>query len=279
MSRKKSVPSYRRHASGQARVTINGRDYLLGPHGSPESRAKYAQKLAEWSASDARSVSGVARDLTVAELLIAYLEHAKKYYGTGPTSDYKRIKPAVRTWRDLYAEPEVNQFGPEQYKAVRQKFIDKGHAGTYVNSQMKLIRRCIKWGVSEGLVQVSVHETLGCIPPLKRGRSEAKETKAVRPVADHVIEQTLGVLPKVVADMVRIQLLVGCRAGEVCRLTPGMIDRGEEVWQAELSEHKTAYREKSRTICFGPKAQEILRPYLLRAEDDCLFRPCDSEVE
>jgi hypothetical protein len=37
MPRQKSVPSYRRHSSGNARVTINGRDYMLGPYGSPES--------------------------------------------------------------------------------------------------------------------------------------------------------------------------------------------------------------------------------------------------
>ena len=35
------VPSYRRHASGQARVTIAGKDYLLGPWKSKESKEKY----------------------------------------------------------------------------------------------------------------------------------------------------------------------------------------------------------------------------------------------
>jgi len=28
------LPSYRKHSSGRARVSINGRDYLLGPYGS-----------------------------------------------------------------------------------------------------------------------------------------------------------------------------------------------------------------------------------------------------
>jgi len=73
---------------------------------------------------------------------------------------------------------------------------------------MKLIRRCIKWGVSEGMIPVAIHETLRCIPSLKRGRSEAKETKPIRPVPDHVVEATLQRLPKVVADMVRVQKLL-----------------------------------------------------------------------
>ena len=42
MSRPKSlIPVYRRHSSGQARVTINGRDYLLGPHGTKASKIEY----------------------------------------------------------------------------------------------------------------------------------------------------------------------------------------------------------------------------------------------
>jgi hypothetical protein len=35
------VPSYRRHSSGNARVTINGKDHLLGKYGSKVSREKY----------------------------------------------------------------------------------------------------------------------------------------------------------------------------------------------------------------------------------------------
>ena len=37
------VPHYRKHVSGQARVTINGRDYPLGKYGSKESKAKYSR--------------------------------------------------------------------------------------------------------------------------------------------------------------------------------------------------------------------------------------------
>lgn len=209
MPHKKSIPAYRRHSGGQARVTINGRDYLLGPYGSPESKNKYARLLAEWSGSDSPSVYGLQRKLTVAELQLAYLQYAKGYYGNGPSSDYHRLRPAMRPLRQIYAELEDERFGPEQYKAVRQQLIDKGHARSYVNSQMKLIRRCFKWAVSERLIPVSVHETLRCIPPLKRDRCGARETEPVAPVAEHVVEQTLEVLPKVVADMVRVQLLTG----------------------------------------------------------------------
>ena len=40
-------PSYRKHVSGQAVVTIRGVDHYLGRHGSAESKIKYRRLLAE----------------------------------------------------------------------------------------------------------------------------------------------------------------------------------------------------------------------------------------
>jgi hypothetical protein len=47
-----SVPKYRKHKqSGQAIVTINGRDYLLVPHGTKASRLEYDRLITEWLSS------------------------------------------------------------------------------------------------------------------------------------------------------------------------------------------------------------------------------------
>ena len=46
------TPSYREHKpSGQAVVTLGGRDVYLGKHGTPESRAEYDRVIAEWLAN------------------------------------------------------------------------------------------------------------------------------------------------------------------------------------------------------------------------------------
>jgi len=55
-----------------------------------------------------------------------------------------------------------------------------------------------------------------------------------------------------------------------------MIDRDGEVWTARLGEHKTAHHGHERNLFFGPKAQAIVAPYLLRSANDCLFRLCDT---
>ena len=43
------TPSYRLHKpTGQAVVTLDGRDLYLGRHGSPESRTEYDRLVTEW---------------------------------------------------------------------------------------------------------------------------------------------------------------------------------------------------------------------------------------
>ena len=49
------TPSYRCHKpSGQAVVTLAGKDHYLGRHGSPESRQAYERLVAEWLANRRR---------------------------------------------------------------------------------------------------------------------------------------------------------------------------------------------------------------------------------
>ena len=46
------VPSYRRHkVTGQAVVTLAGKDHYLGSYGTPESRENYQRLVSEWLAT------------------------------------------------------------------------------------------------------------------------------------------------------------------------------------------------------------------------------------
>lgn len=78
------VPSYRLHKpNGQAVVTFGGRDRYLGKHGTPESRAEYDRLVAEWLMTGRRLMASDGpgeSDLTVSEMLLAYLKHANAYY-------------------------------------------------------------------------------------------------------------------------------------------------------------------------------------------------------
>ena len=55
-------------------------------------------------------------------------------------------------------------------------------------------------------------EALATVQGLQRGRTNARETAPVQPVSDDALA-ILPMLPSLVADMVRIHKLVGCRPG------------------------------------------------------------------
>jgi hypothetical protein len=66
------VPSYRRHKpTGQAVVTLGGRDVYLGKWNSKASRAEYDRLIGEWLANGRRLPSS-CNDFTVAELAHGY---------------------------------------------------------------------------------------------------------------------------------------------------------------------------------------------------------------
>ena len=88
------IPRYRRHkASGQAVVTLSGRDHYLGPYGTKTSRQEYDRLLAEWMAAG-RTIRQLHRQpsLSIVELMAAYLRWAHGYY-RGGSSELMHIKP------------------------------------------------------------------------------------------------------------------------------------------------------------------------------------------
>jgi hypothetical protein len=112
---------------------------------------------------------------------------------------------------------------------------------------------------------------------IPKGRTSAREPWPVRPVPDDVVERTLPHLPPVVADMVRFQRFTGARPGEVCEIRPMDVERKGKVWEYRPASHKTEHTGRERIVFIGPKAQDVLLPYLLRPVDTCCFSPAESE--
>lgn len=73
------VPSYRRHKpTGQARVTLGGKDFYLGKYGARDSRDAYQRLIGEYLAGHGRT-PGTDR-MTLVEVCAAYKRFAKSYY-------------------------------------------------------------------------------------------------------------------------------------------------------------------------------------------------------
>src|SRR5262249_48967765 len=128
--RRKSIPSYLPHQqSGRARAvwtdpTGTRRFRMLpGPFDSDESRAAFAALLLELQAAPHQVQTPEPASRTMAELLLAYLDHAEKHYRTPDgqhTSEIYEVRVVIRALRELYADKPVAEFGPLCVKAARQ---------------------------------------------------------------------------------------------------------------------------------------------------------------
>ncbi len=276
------LPKYRKHrSSGQAVVTLNGRDFYLGPHGTKASKIQYDRLLGEWLQNSRNPLFALSEELTVVELSARYYKFAKGYYQRNGkcTGETPSIRIALRFLREWYSKTPAVEFGPLSLKSLRQRMIDENHSRSYVNSQINRIKRMFKWAVAEELIPSSVSQGLTAVTGLRLGRCGARETEPILPVDELTVEQTLPYLTSVVADMVCIQRLTGMRPAEVCLLRPYDLDKAAEVWVYKPATHKTEHHGRTRTIFIGPQAQAILLRYLARASDEYCFRPCDSEAK
>lgn len=136
----------------------------------------------------------------------AYLAHAKAYYPSG--NEYANVELATRPISDLYPDCMASKFGPTEYKACRQWWLSNPkRSRQYVNKMAKRLVAIIKWAVAEGMMPVTIHQTIKCVEPLRQGRVSAPESKRIVPVDDLTVTKTIEHCTQVVGDMIRLQLL------------------------------------------------------------------------
>ncbi|QEG35254.1 tyrosine-type recombinase/integrase [Bythopirellula goksoeyrii] len=275
------VPVYGKHKpTGQARVQIDGRTIYLGKHGSAASKEAYQRITAEWLQAGGK-LARHRNEVTVVEIIAAYMRFARTYYRKNrqPTNEVYSVKRALGVVKELYGREQASKFGPLALKTVRQAMIEKDWCRSQVNKQVDRVKRVFKWAVSEEMIPGSVFEALRTVTGLRKGRSQAKESSPVKPVANDVVEATIEKLPEIVSDMVQVQRLTGARPGEICDMRPGDINRKPDTWEYIPQSHKTEHHDQPRVIFIGPKCQQILLKYLLRPADCYCFSPAESEAK
>jgi integrase len=214
--------------------------------------------------------------LTLAEVLLVYLHQAEKHYrgpDGKPTSEVRETRLVVRALRELYAALPVAEFSPMKLKAVRQGWVNAGLSRSECNRRTNLVRRIFKWASAEELAPTGVYQGLLVVAGLQKGRTPARETEPVGPVHDDVVDATLPFMNRHVRGLVEFQRYTGCRPEEACGVRRCDLDVTGPVWLYRPVRHKTAWRGKSRVIPVGPKAQEVLRPFLTAYPTDFLFSP------
>lgn len=282
MIQRRRMPKYRLHKpSGQAVVTLSGRDFYLGRFESRASREEYDRRIAEWLANG-RRLQPEHEDrpaISMNELLLAYAEHSMSYYCKDgePTTELGHVRCMIRVVRRLYGRELADNFGPLALKACREEFLKAGQKRLTVNQNVGRIKRMMRWAVEHELVGPSAAHALDAVRGLRRGRSEAPESEPVKPVPDEHVDAVLPHLSAAVRAMVELQRLTGMRSGEVVIMRGIDIDRSGPVWLYRPSQHKTQHHGHDRVVPLGPRAQAILGSFLDRPEPLPLFSPREAE--
>jgi integrase len=298
VAKSRSTPSLRRHApSKRAVVRLSGHDHYLGPwpDGSAdpptEAQAAYDRLIVDWLRNNRQPVptperkkqtqlalgdaAGAGGRLTVAELLVRFMSHAESYYRRTdgePTSEVSEFTCSLRPVNHLFGGQAAEDFGPLKLKAVRDLMV-RGYTHpdygpqpalcrSLINKRVRRVVLVFKWGVSEELVPEATWQALRSVGGLKKGRSEARETAPVEPVAVEVVEKTLPHLNNHLQGAVRFQRHTGARPGEACGIRLAEVDRSRPVWIYRPAQHKTAHHGKARVVAIGPKGQEVLREFI-----------------
>jgi integrase len=291
------LPKLRRQPRDSGRdlafVELDDRRVYLGTHGSPEARQEYNRVTAEWLANGRsvpvrRVLREDGRPILVKDILAGYWQYAEKRYVKNgkPTSEVHRIRSGLRPARRLYGHIPAAEFDVVALETCRAEFVRDGDARKTCNYYTRYIRAAFRWGVRNKLVPAEVLTELDTLEPLLPGRTEAPERRVIEPPPEEHIEAVRPLVSRQVWAMIGVQRHTACRPGEVCVMKPCDIDMvgrtvdGVHVWLYRPPGHKTMLHEIDRIIPIGPRAQEIIRPFLLgRTSEAYIFSPNDAEAE
>jgi len=254
--------------------------YLDGTYGSRECVEHFARILRlleeakQPTAADNRRIK--ATPPTVADLVAAFC----KAKGYGRTTGYgtTNIKQAIVSLNASHGWMDVVDFGPLALQEYRRTLITPDRAVSYINQLVGRVRKIFRWGVSQELVAAEQVAALMLVDGLRAGETAARVTEAIKPVAWEHVDAVLAKLPPMVAAMVQIHGLTGMRSGELTALKLSELDQSGDVWIYRKLKHKTSHRGKQKIICFGPRAQALMRPYMAHG-GEFVFDPKIAEQE
>lgn len=271
------TPKLRKNGDGRAFAVYpgsGGRRAYFGTFGTPEATRKYQVWLADVMSSLA-SGEPVKADLraqrTISDLLADYLTWAEVYYaGSG---DRLNLGYTARLFAEHSGDIPGDEFGPNALRRFQTHLAQSGTlCRTTINAHVNRVRRIMKWCQSRELVPRGTAQELATVAGLRRGHTSVREGRTVVAVPGAVWRATMPFMTGDGAVMCLVQYWCGMRPGEVCKMTPGEIDRSGPVWFYRPRRHKNSHRGMGLTKAIPKPAQDLITPRLFGDQDTPCFR-------
>lgn len=235
---------------------------------------------------------------TTRELCELYLEFADEYYRhpadqaghREPTGELVNLRDALRWLLEEHASTMASQVDADVLLSIQRRMVrhrkssGKALSREYVNATIKRIRRMFRWAARPGRRWCTADQVckLDLVEQLRPGRSAARETPPVTPVAEALYTDALAALAsegmqegntlrsRALSLMLETQWLTGMRPGEVCRMrreeialeSAGILGGTEQIMVYCPSLHKTRHHGIDRNIFFGPEARRLIEDWL-----------------
>ena len=275
-------------------VRYKGKTHRLGKHGTPEALQAYNRFCAELTSNPETFLIPKEPEskVTLDEVAAAYLDYAESRFFDTQYTHFEHYRMALGFAVKLYGDLPVDELSPLKLKTIRDTMLQEVQKGNpskqrfsrnVINQYINRVRTVISWGVENELVSVGTLHALRTVKALPKGTPGTRETKRRGAVPDYVIARTLPFLPPVIAAIVQIQRMTGCRPSEILKMRVGDIERNREsgLWHYIIDKHKTErHTGREKIIPLSKPIQELLAPYLVgKTAEQAVFSPAQAMKE
>jgi integrase len=249
----------------------------FGKWQTEEAEQAYARFQLEWATRLVRrSPVAPGETVLVCELVEAWLDYCETgddgesgYRKRGElTSEIHSQRAAMNYLTPAYGASAVDEFGPEQLRAVRKGMIDANLARRTINGYQTRIVQMFGWGVGRDLVPSEVWARLKQVGRLQKGKTTARDNPKRRGAPWDDVQATFPHLHKfetrraVLESLIRVHWFLGGRSQDLVGMRAGDIDRTGDEWHYVVDGHKNEHREQELAYWIGPRCQAVLAPLL-----------------
>ncbi len=204
------IPKVTKHATGQAAVRLNGKDYYLGKYDSPKAHRGADRLIGKWLLTGrGRRTPTATAGPTLNEIVLSYFTHCRDYYRKPDgkeTSELCLIRIALKHLLALFGDTKAEAFGPLSLISVRHRMIEANLSRKVINRHVGRIKQMFQWADENELIRKSVNHRLRDVKGLKKNRSNAREFPKVKPAPEAMVYAIQPHVARQVWALIQLQL-------------------------------------------------------------------------